>query len=246
VTRFHVRAEAVRGEHVSFDADEARHLARVMRLGPGDVVQAVDGQGHELTVRITEVAPRGAHGTVVTRAVRPTESPLALTLAQSIPKGDKLERIIRMATELGVCRVVPLATERTVVRVEASEWTDRLLRCRRVAREAAKQCGRAVIPEVEPPRSLAEWLDERESRDLLVCFREGETSGLSALPAASIDRMSVVVGPEGGWSDAEVARLASAGAVMAGLGPRILRADTAAPIALALIQARYGDIGAAR
>jgi 16S rRNA (uracil1498-N3)-methyltransferase len=247
VSRFHVRADAVTGEHVSFDADEAHHLARVLRLGTGDVVRALDGRGHELTVRLTRVAARGAEGTVLSRVERRTESPLDLILAQGIPRGDKLEGIIRMGTELGVSRIVPLVTARTVVRAEPAHWAQRLARCRRVALEAAKQCGRTVIPEVDAPRRLGEWLAEGRPRGLLLCLWEGAAPALAAaLPAGPLDRITAVIGPEGGLSEAEVAQLAGGGAVVAGLGPRILRTETAGPIILALLQARYGDLGSSR
>jgi len=246
VTRFRVRADAVSGEHVRFDAEEAHHLVRVLRLGAGDVVQALDGAGHALTVRLTRVAGRTAEGTIVERVERRVESPLDLTLAQGIPKGDKLERIIRMATELGVSRIVPLITERTISRGDSSHWIHRLDRCRRVAREAATQSGRAVIPEVEPPRGLGEWLAEPQPSGLLLCFWEGEEAGLATVLSPGVDRATVIIGPEGGLSEAEVARLRSAGAVVAGLGPRILRVETAGPVALALLQARCGDLDSAR
>jgi 16S rRNA (uracil1498-N3)-methyltransferase len=184
---------------------------------------------------------------VVGRVDRRTESPLDLTLAQGIPRGDKLEAIIRMATELGVSRVVPLVTERTVVRVEPGPWAHRLARCRRVAREAAKQCGRAVVPEVDPPQRLAEWLAGATMPGLVLCLREGASAALvEVLPAGPLDRVTAIIGPEGGLSDAEVARIAAAGAVVAGLGPRILRTETAGPTILAILQARYGDLGASR
>ena len=245
MTRFHVRAEAAAGEHVGFDADEAHHLARVLRLRAGDLVRAVDGHGHELTVRLTDIGARGAQGLVVTRTARPTESPLDLTLVQGMVKGDKMEGIIRMATELGVCRVAPIVTERTIARAVPARWPHRLERWRRVAKEAAKQSGRAVIPEIDPPRALAEWLAAPRPPGLVVCCWEGETHALDAvLPAGGVERASVIVGPEGGFSEGEVAELRAAGSLVAGLGPRILRADTAGPVALALLQSRYGDLSA--
>ncbi len=244
MTRFHVRVDVESGGQVSFDADETRHLARVLRLRAGDLVQAVDGRGHELTVRLTRIGARGAEGLVVSRTARATESPLDLTLVQGIVKGDKIESIIRMATELGVHRVVPVVTERTIARAEPGRWSHRLDRWRRVAKEAAKQSGRAVIPDVEPPRSLAEWLAESRPPGLDLCFWERETAGLDAiLPAGGVDRASVIVGPEGGFSEDEVSSLRAAGALVASLGPRILRAETAGPVALALLQAHYGDLG---
>lgn len=245
--RFFVRAEAVTGERVTFDAGETRHLSRVLRLGPGDVVRAVDGRGQELTVRLTEVGARTAAGEILARAMRRSESPLSLTLVQGLPKADKMDGIIRMATELGVARVVPVITKRTVARAEPERWTARLTRWQRVAREAAKQCGRAVIPEVAAPRALSAWLAEaRPAPVLLICLWEEERAGLTdVLPAGPADRATLVVGPEGGLAETEVAALRTAGALVAGLGPRVLRTETAGPVGLALLQARYGDLGTA-
>jgi 16S rRNA (uracil1498-N3)-methyltransferase len=112
---------------VTFDADETRHLKRVLRLGPGDIVEALDGAGTMLTVRIESAAPRGAEGMVLSRVAHRTESPLRLVLAQGIAKGDKMETIIRMATELGVSQVVPLATTRAVVKFEAGRREARVV-----------------------------------------------------------------------------------------------------------------------
>jgi 16S rRNA (uracil1498-N3)-methyltransferase len=245
VTRFHIRPESIRGNRVVFDGEETHHLARVLRLQPGALVQAVDGQGHELTVRLVRVGPRAAEGDIVDRSVRATESLFPLTLAQGLPKGSKLETVIRMATELGIVLVVPLLLERTVARPGAKESSHRLLRWQRVAKEAAKQSGRGTIPDVRAPITLDEWLDEPRAPGLLVCLWEGETVPLSrVLPARVPPRATVVVGPEGGLTQKEVDRLRSAGAVVGGLGPRILRTETAGPIAVALLQSRYGDLGA--
>ncbi len=244
MSRFHIRPEAVSGDRVVFDAEETHHLTRVLRLQPDDLVHTVDGRGRQFTVRLTRIDRRDAEGIIVGRIVRRTESPLELTLCQGLPKGDKLEAIIRMATELGVSRVVPLLTERTVVRAEPARWAQRLLRCRRVAKEAAKQSGRAVIPEVVAPRALGEWLAQPRPSGLLLCLWEEEEAGLGErLPPGPVDRATVVIGPEGGLTPDEVTRLQSAGGLVAGLGPRILRSETAGPVALALLQARYGDLG---
>jgi 16S rRNA (uracil1498-N3)-methyltransferase len=246
VSRFHVRADAVSGEHVHLDAEEAHHLARVLRLGEGDIVRALDGAGHELIVKLTRISAHAAEGLIIDRVGRSSESPLDLILAQAIPKGDKLERIIRMATELGVSRIIPLVTERTIVRRRGSDWAHRLARCQRVAREAAKQSGRAVVPDVAPPRGLDEWLAALELPGLLLCLWEGERAGMArVLPAGRPNRVTVIVGPEGGLTEPEVEGLRARGAVVAGLGPRILRTETAGPVVLALLQARYGDLDAA-
>jgi len=246
VTRFHIRPEAVAGDRVTFDAEETRHLARVLRLRPGAVVQGVDGRGHDLTVRLTRIGPRRAEGDVIGRGVRNCESRLDLTLVQGIPKGEKLEVIIRMATELGVARVIPLIGERTIARTERGPGSPRVARWQRVAKEAAKQSGRAVIPEVRPPLALAEWLAEPRGPGLFLCLWERALAPVaSVLPDGPIERAILVVGPEGGFAEREVSTLRSAGAIVAGLGPRILRSETAGPVGLALLQSRYGDLGTA-
>jgi 16S rRNA (uracil1498-N3)-methyltransferase len=164
-------------------------------------------------------------------------------LAQGLPRGDKMDGIVRMATELGAARIEPLLTARAVARPDAARGRGRRLRWERIAREAAKQCGRAVVPGIGEPTALADWLTARAGGGLLVCLWEGETRPLAAqLPAERPDAATLVVGPEGGLTGDEVASLRGAGAVVAGLGPRILRTETAGPVGLALLQARYGDL----
>ncbi|MEX2223528.1 MAG: 16S rRNA (uracil(1498)-N(3))-methyltransferase [Candidatus Rokuibacteriota bacterium] len=247
MTRFlHLAPEAVDGDRVVFDAAAAHHLGRVLRAAAGDVVQAVDGGGALLSVRLTAVTGRRAEGLIVGRAPLATESPLHLTLAQAIPKGDKMDGIIRMATELGVTRVVPLLTARTLVRLEPVRWGSRVGRWQRIAKEAAQQSGRAAVPEITPPRELSAWSPEAEAAGLLICLWEEERAGLDKrLPPGPRPRVTVVVGPEGGLTPEEARGLAGAGALVAGLGPRLLRTETAGPVAVALLQSRYGDLGTA-
>jgi 16S rRNA (uracil1498-N3)-methyltransferase len=242
VTRFHLAPDAVQGDRVVFDAAAAHHLGRVLRAAGGEIVQAVDASGQLLSVRLTTIASRRAEGVVVGRSALATESTLDLTLAQAIPKGDKMEHVIRMATELGVTRVIPLLTERTVVRLEPGR--SRLARWQRVAREAAQQSGRAAVPEIAAPTPLSAWRPEASATGLLVCFWEEELRRLDGiLPASPCARATVVVGPEGGLTGDEVRSLAAAGGLVASLGPRLLRTETAGAVAVALLQARYGDLG---
>lgn len=246
MNRFYIRPEAVEGQRVAFDEAETHHLVHVLRLGPGALVHALDGRGHELTIRVADLAGRRASGVVVERAARTAESPLELTLAQGLPKGDKLDGIVRMATELGVTRVVPLICRRTVARLEPGRGAARLARWERIAREAAKQSGRATIPEVCAPTPLVTWLRAPREPGLLLCLWEAEATVLdTALPAERPARVTLVVGPEGGLAPEEIDDLRAAGAVVAGLGPRILRTETAGPVGLALLQSRYGDLGRA-
>jgi 16S rRNA (uracil1498-N3)-methyltransferase len=170
-----------------------------------------------------------------------------------------MEAIVRAATELGVARVVPALTARTIVTLEPSRWRDRARRWQRVAKEAAKQCGRAVVPPVEVPRAFADVLALDEPADLQLCLWEGasgdERSGAlpvvtlaASLPAAlpSGARVHLLVGPEGGLSREEVASASAHRWTIVGMGPRVLRTETAGPAAIAVLQWRFGDLGTDR
>ena len=242
--RFTLPPERLADGRVTFDADESRHLARVLRLRPGDTVIATDGAGRDYTVRLDSVG-ESATGTVLTAAPGTPPSLLAVTLVQGVPKGDKMETIVRAATELGVARVWPALCARTIVRLEPHRWRDRARRWQRVAREAAKQCGRAVLPEVETPRPLADCLAAGAGADLALCCWEGGGVSLGdALGAAAAPRAALlVIGPEGGLAAAEVDAARAHGLTIVSLGPRTLRTETAGPALLAILQARFGDLG---
>lgn len=240
---FVTRAEPTPDGRVAFDAAETRHLGRVLRLGPGDLVTAVDPSGRRWQVRLTELTARAASGVVVADDAATRESPLDLTLVQGVPKADKMDLVVRVATELGAARVVPVLCERTVIRPPAGGWTDRVARWQRIAAEATKQCGRARVPDVAAPCALQAWLCESAGTGLLVCLWEESASAFAdPLPPPPVRRATLVVGPEGGLAPAEVDALRAAGAVVTGVGPRILRTETAGPVGLALLQARYGDL----
>jgi 16S rRNA (uracil1498-N3)-methyltransferase len=242
--RFAIAPEQIVGGRVTFDALESRHLARALRLKPGDTVIASDGAGHDYTVRLDAVGAR-ATGTVLGLAAGGGESPLAITLVQGIPKGDKMEAIVRAATELGVARVLPVLAARTVVRLGAGAAAERAERWRRVAREAAKQCGRAIVPDILVPVPLQAALDVAREAGLALCCWEGEAPPLAAV-CDTVDpsgRAAVLIGPEGGLEATEVEAARRAGWRVASLGPRILRSETAGPAIIAILQSRFGDLG---
>ncbi len=247
--RFTLTPGQISGDRVTFDRAESHHMTAVLRLAPGDLVVAADGRGQDYAVRL-EAMGETAVGTILGVATSTSEPPFAITLVQGIPKGDKMEAIVRAATELGVQRVLPAITERTIQRLEPGRWRDRARRWQRVAKEASKQSGRAVIPEVESPRRLDEWLElQGLSADLRLCLWEGEApplthlcDGLPRAPAGAL----VLVGPEGGLTRQEVQRARDCGWSPASLGTRILRTETAAPAVIAVLQFRFGDLGVTR
>jgi 16S rRNA (uracil1498-N3)-methyltransferase len=242
---FHVRPESIDNQRVVFDQEEAHHLSRVLRLTPGDTIQAVDGMGTEYTVRLELVSAKAASGIILVQTRAVTESSLALTLAQGVPKGDKMKWVVQKATELGVKRIVPLLTERVVVRLDPSRWRERARRWQRVAKEAAKQAGRGEIPAVETPVPLADFCARPLEVGCAICFWEGETRGLRETlrevppPSSAL----LLVGPEGGLSLQEVEALRATGFLSARLGPRILRTESAGVVGLSLLQYLYGDLG---
>jgi 16S rRNA (uracil1498-N3)-methyltransferase len=244
--RFLVRSEAIAGDRVRFDAEEAHHLGRVVRLRPGALLEATDGAGRLFTVRLEALDAGEAWGTILEEGGAAPESPCAITLAQAVLKGERMTWLIQKATELGAARILPMATERVVARAAAGRGEGQQARWDRVAREAVKQCRRAVVPVVDAPRPFREAVSEAARHDAAWLLWEG---GGRPLAAAARDagrprRLLLLVGPEGGFSPAEVRQAESAGARLVAFGPRILRAESAGIAALAVCQHLFGDLGA--
>jgi 16S rRNA (uracil1498-N3)-methyltransferase len=244
VPRVFVRPEAVSPDRVCFDADEAHHLRRVLRLRPGAMVDATDGTGHLYTVRLVALDTAGAWGAIEARTEPGHESPCTITLAQGILKGDRMSWLVQKATELGVARIAPTETARVVARPAAGA-AGRHSRWERIAREAVKQCGRVVVPAIDPPRAFAEVVREIPGHDVTWVFWEGGGQALAATAAATgwPARLLLLVGPEGGFTPEEVALAEGAGARLVSLGPRTLRAESAGLAAVALCQFLFGDLG---
>jgi len=242
VTRVFVRPDAVDANRVRFDAAEAHHLRRVLRLRPGAVVEGTDGAGGLYTIRLVTLDGEGGWGAIEARAEPARESPCSITLAQAILKGDRMSWLVQKATELGVSRIVPMETERVVARV-ADEGVARQTRWARIAREAVKQCGRVIVPGIDPPRAFPEVLAEVASHDVAWVCWEGGGQTLVEAAAGTASRLLLLIGPEGGFTADEVAAAESAGARRVSLGPRTLRAESAGLTAVALGQFLFGDLG---
>jgi 16S rRNA (uracil1498-N3)-methyltransferase len=239
---------------VILSAEETRHLRDVLRLHSGDEISVFDGAGREFQCAI-ETVTRNSTDLVVIAEVEPTrpESPLHLTLAIALLKGEKFDLAIQKATELGVKRIVPLTTERADVRLRDSHDTKkRVARWQRIALEAAKQTGRAGVPEVTAPLTFNSLLmmsavDERKSprNAARLMFSEREGGSLSEVTsniAGQPGDVVALVGPEGGWTDEEIELAREGGWEIVTLGGRTLRAETAAIVVVALLQHRFGDL----
>jgi 16S rRNA (uracil1498-N3)-methyltransferase len=243
-------------ESVILDTAEARHLREVLRLKTGDEVYVFNGEGKEFHCSIEESRRDTAQLRVISEVApaRP-ESPLELTLAVALLKGEKFDLVVQKATELGVTRVVPVVTRLADIRLrDESDAAKRVARWQRIALEAAKQSGRAVVPEISGPLAFAFLLQEALANPqdgtgesqlncLLFSEREGQSmvEAKATLPANSFS-LTALVGSEGGWTDEELAAARQAGWTIVTLGGRTLRAETAAIAVTTLLQHLYGDL----
>lgn len=246
--RFYAPPDSIGGSSAILNGEEAYHVTRVLRLRPGDEVYLFDGCGLEYRCRIQRLQKEGIEMEVIERLAGKPESPLRLTLAQSLLKGEKFDWVIQKATELGVSRIVPLATDHADVRIGSDPVSRRLDRWRRISLEALKQCGRRKLVEIVPPVSLGELLDEESGeKGAKLAFTESGGMPMSdAIEALAAARdVMAIIGPEGGWSVAELALFELKGVKSLTLGPRVLRSETAAIVTLALIQHIAGDLAAA-
>lgn len=221
--------------------DEAHHALRVLRLREGEVCEVFDGCGHAARARIVQAV--GSRMQLETLELLPPLPPVAgITLGIAIPKGALMELIVQKAVEMGVQRIVPLITERTIVRLNAKEAQAKAEKWRRTALEACKQCGVNAVPVVEAPRSYASWLEAADAPSLrMQCailpharpLREALESGR----AAGQRDLALLIGPEGDFSPAEYAAGEAAGYVPVSLGSIILRVETA--VFFSVAAARY-------
>jgi 16S rRNA (uracil1498-N3)-methyltransferase len=232
---------------VRLDGDEAHHLANVLRLGAGDEVALFDGRGAERRGRVETVGRREVQIRVLDVAEPTAEPRVAITLAQAALKGDRMDAIVRDATMLGVVAVQPLVTRRTVVPRSAVASERLRERLHRIAIASAKQCRRAVVPEIRPAVPFDEWVASARGAYLLVepggrPAEAGRYSVNELLDRPAPDAAIVVVGPEGGWDETEVQAAARAGCVQLTLGARTMRAEAAPLVVLAVLRAVWRDL----
>ncbi|HZU81856.1 MAG TPA: 16S rRNA (uracil(1498)-N(3))-methyltransferase [Polyangiaceae bacterium] len=247
MVRLHVDPERLAGETVVVTDEDHRYLTRVLRLATGSRVTLFDGRGVEADAEVIRVGPRAVELRVLARREAPPPRGPTLTLIQALARGEKLDLVVQKTTELGVHRILPVTTARAVPRLEPLRSSSRLARWQKIATQAARQSGRADVPEVQPvvgfPIAIA--AAPRDALKLLL-FEGAKGQGLKqALGSIESPPATVVVaiGPEGGFTDEEVARAKEAGFTVAGLGPRILRTETAALVALAIVGYALGDLG---
>ncbi|MCM2265674.1 MAG: 16S rRNA (uracil(1498)-N(3))-methyltransferase [Desulfuromonadales bacterium] len=236
--RFFVPADSLVDDPVTISGEPLHHLRAVLRLGPGTEVLLLDGAGNCCRARLETVGRDRATATVIARWIE-EEHPCPLRLLQALPKGDKFELVLQKGTELGVTFFQPVLSGRAVSRPE----TGRMPRWERIVTEAARQSRRPRLPQLAPLLPLSAALATVSEPLKLVLWEKGARPLAEALPVQPPAGVALLVGPEGGFDDDEVAVVAAAGFVPVHLGPRILRTETAGLAAAAVLQYLYGDWG---
>jgi 16S rRNA (uracil1498-N3)-methyltransferase len=233
-------------EMVLLPRDEGEHLRRVLRLGVGDTVSVFDGRGHEWIAKIASVLRRDVRVQLVSRAEAAAEPQVAITVAQAVLKGDKMDDVIRDAVMLGVAAIQPIVTKRTEVTVAALVRGARLDRWRRVALASVKQSRRAVLPDIRLPLTLETVLEEPAAALRLMLI---EPSAVAAVePLSAIQKRpppsdaTLFIGPEGGWTEQEWTAARAHGIHLVTIGRRTLRADAVPVAAISVLQFLWGDL----
>jgi 16S rRNA (uracil1498-N3)-methyltransferase len=244
LTRVFVAGELSEGSTVDLPPETAAHVAKVLRARSGDELVLFNGDGCELAGEIKSV--RGARVTVaVGRSAQvDRESPFAVTLLQCVPRGDRMDFIVQKATELGVRQIVPVLSQRSVVRLDDGQAESKAAHWRAVAVGACEQCGRNRLPTIDPPRKLIDYLGAAPRIETTRLVLEPHGAPQAAVWTAS-GALEIAIGPEGGFTPDELEAFRVARFQRICLGPRILRAETAAIAALAWLQTRFGDMGVA-
>lgn len=248
--KFFVPGDQISGDKIEITGEDALHISRSLRMAAYDEIIVSDMRGSEFRC-ILETFYGGRVGArIVERYTVSTEPPAKITLYQAFPKGDKLDLIVQKAVELGVSAIVPFESERCISRPDRKAAERKVARLQRISLEAAKQCGRGIVPSVEPPLSFDRMLTSAAAAGIpLFCYEGEGTESLHLIlsrfkrhlgdPVGELPEISVVIGPEGGFGQSEVERAKEAGLFCAALGKRILRCETASIFVLACIAYEY-------
>ncbi|MFD0870556.1 16S rRNA (uracil(1498)-N(3))-methyltransferase [Paenibacillus residui] len=251
--RYFIPPERFTADSVEITGDDARHLIRVMRAGIGDQIICCDGISREWIAEISALEEQRVQAVLVRELGSDSEPSVRVTIAQSLPKGDKMEIVIQKGTEIGAAGFLPFVSERTIVQYDGKKEAKRLERWAKIAKEAAEQAHRTRIPELSLPVTWKQVLKRAREADLaLFCYEKEETRQLRPLLR---DRLAqardhgqelhvvILIGPEGGFTEREASEAEAAGCIPVSLGKRILRTETAAMVALACILYESGEMG---
>ncbi len=245
--RFFINSKDIYDDNINITGEDYNHMKRVLRLKCGENITLSDGMGNEYVAEIKDFGDGFANARIIERYKNLTEPPIEVTLYQGLPKSDKMDFIIQKSVELGISRIVPVFTERTVVRLDiGKDAAKKCERWNRISQEAAKQCNRGIIPKIEIPISFKEALKQAQDTALSLIPYEKETkNSIKQILKATgnISKVSVFIGPEGGFTEKEIDEAVNCGLYSVTLGPRILRTETAGIAVLSILMYELGDVG---
>lgn len=230
------------GQASSVSGDRAHYVHRVLRLRAGDKLSVFDGGGCEYPADITEI--RNGHLRIMIGQPqrRDNESPLSIHFVPAVSRGERMDFSIQKATELGVARISPVFSDRSIVRLTSQRAEKRRDHWQKIVQSACEQCGRNTVPAVDTPQTLADWIDSQDAGPVLkILLRPDALRTVGSLPEPK-HGIVLLIGPEGGFSDMEYDKAAYSGFESVSLGPRVLRTETAAVAAIAVLQANFGDL----
>jgi 16S rRNA (uracil1498-N3)-methyltransferase len=253
LTRVFVEGELQSGSVVELPRETGAHLAKVLRARSGDEVVLFNGDGREFTGAVEKVQGSRVSASIGAARTIDRESPFQLTLVQCVPRGDRMDFIVQKATELGVVRIIPVLSQRSVVRLDEGQAASKQLHWRAVAVSACEQCGRNRLPSVAAPQPLLNYLGalEQANESLRLVLEperarrtERSTQSIDIASSQSVSLAEIAIGPEGGFAPEELEAFDLSSFSRLGLGPRVLRTETAAIAAIVVLQARFGDMSA--
>jgi len=244
--RFFLKQEQLQNNHVFFNPEESKQIKNVLRLSAGDRILVLDNRGNTYTVEISKSDNKTLKGNIIEKQFQKPGNKFSISLGQALTKGSKIDFIIQKATELGVENITFIETERSVVKYKNVQAKDKLKRWGKIAKEAAEQSHRLTIPNVSCHRNLEDFCETNENASLKLIFWEEEKEKKlrdCLKNDIGISRLSILIGPEGGFSSKEIELTRKFGFISVGLGPRILKTETAVMSILSIIQYLEGELG---
>ena len=241
IPRIYTHSPLSEGTHTELDENAAQHVGRVLRMQAGQELRLFNGDGQDYPATITEAGKKRVEVLVGAPETNHTESPLQITLGQTLSKGDRMDYAVQKAVEMGATCIVPLTTERCEVKLKGDREDKRLRHWQSVAVSAAEQCGRARVPDILPIMTVAQWLEHSRGAGLRLVLHHRTEQSLESMTKPN--QVALMIGPEGGLTADEIAQAEQEGFLPVALGPRVLRTETAPVAAMSLCQWLWGDIG---
>ncbi|MCE9679287.1 16S rRNA (uracil(1498)-N(3))-methyltransferase [Shewanella sp. AS1] len=241
IPRIYQTGELATDKLVMLDSEAAGHVGRVLRMGSGEQLELFNGDGCNYLSEIIEASKKHVQVKVLAKAINDAESPLNLHLGQVISRGDRMDFTLQKSVELGVNTITPLFSERCGVKLSGERLEKKIQQWQKIVISACEQSGRSVVPQVREAMSLEQWCSE-QSEAIKLNLHPRASHGINGL-ALNTARVRLLIGPEGGLSEAEIAMTETHAFTDVLLGPRVLRTETAALTAISALQLKFGDLG---